>query len=69
MVKKTPQATLVGTRMFDTKGAAEKYAVEQREKKAQSGYKTRYEVDLMPDSGKFRVREFVYNSNDKGELV
>lgn len=69
MVKKTPQAVLVGSRVFDTKGEAEKYAVAERAKKSKSGYKTRYEIDLDPQSGKFRVREFVYNTDNKGNLA
>ena len=69
MVKKTPQAELVGSRIFETKGEANAYAIEQRRKKAQSGYKTRYEVDMDPQTGKFRVREFIYNTDSKGNLI
>lgn len=69
MVKKVPVASLVGSRVFDTKGAAEKYAVAERARKAQSGYRTRYEIDLDPQTGKFRVREFIYNTDSKGNLA
>lgn len=69
MVKKTPQAELVGTRMFDTKGEASAYAIDQRRKKAQAGYRTRYEIDMEPQTGKFRVREFIYNTDSKGNLI
>lgn len=69
MVKKTPAGELVGSRVFETKGEAQKYAIEQRAKKRQSGYTTRYELDMDPQTGKFRVREFVYNTDNKGNLV
>lgn len=69
MVKKSPAAELVGTRMFETKGEANAYAIDQRRKKAQAGYKTRYEVDMDPQTGRFRVREFIYNTDAKGNLI
>lgn len=69
MVKKTPAGELVGSRVFDTKAEANAYAINQRRKKAEAGYKTRYEVDMDPQTGKFRVREFVYNTDSKGNLI
>lgn len=69
MVKKTPAWSYVGSQVFDTKGAAEKYAVAERKKKATSGYKTRYEIDMDPQTGKFRVREFVYATDTEGNLA
>ena len=69
MVKTPPIGELVGSRTFETKGEANAYAVSQRRKKAEQGYKTRYEVDMDPQTGKFRVREFVYNTDSKGRLV
>lgn len=69
MVKKTPAGELVGSRVFETKGEANAYAIDQRRKKSQQGYKTRYEIDMDPQTGKFRVREFVYNTDNKGRLV
>ena len=69
MPKKPPAGELVGSRIFETKGEAQKYAVAQRAKKKQSGYTTRYEVDMDPQTGKFRVREFVYNTDSKGNLI
>lgn len=69
MPKKTPAWTLVGERSFDTKGAAERFAIEQRKRKKESGFNTRYEVTMDPSSGSFRVREFVYQTDNKGRLV
>lgn len=69
MVKTPPIGEYVGSQTFDTKGEANDFAVKQRKKKAQQGYKTRYEVDMDPQTGKFRVREFVYNTDSKGRLV
>lgn len=69
MVKKTPIYEYVGSRTFETKGEANEYAVTQRRKKGQSGYKTRYEIDMDPQTGKFRVREFIYNTDNKGNLI
>jgi hypothetical protein len=69
MVKKTPVWQLVGTRMFETKGAAEKFAIEERKRKAEAGSKTRYEIDMDPGSGQFRVREYYYATDSKGRLV
>lgn len=69
MVKKTPGYVYVGKDTFPTKGEAEKFAVKQRKKKAEEGYKTRYEIDMDPQSGQFRVREFVYMQDTKGNLI
>lgn len=69
MVKRTPAGELVGSRVFETKGEAQDYAVKQRAKKKQSGYTTRYEIDMDPQTGRFRVREFVYNTDSKGNLI
>lgn len=69
MVKKTPAWVYVGSQIFDTKGAAEKYAVAERKKKTEVGYKTRYEIDMDPQTGKFRVREFVYATDAEGNLA
>jgi hypothetical protein len=69
MVKKTPVWQLVGTRMFETKGAAEKFAIEERKRKSEAGSKTRYEIDMDPSSGQFRVREYYYATDSKGRLV
>ena len=69
MVKKTPGYVYVGKQTFETKGAAEKFAVTQRKKKAEEGYKTRYEIDMDPQSGQFRVREFVYQQDTKWNLI
>ena len=69
MVKKTPAWAYVGSQVFDTKGAAEKFAVAERKKKLTAGYKTRYEIDMDPQTGKFRVREFVYNTDTEGNLA
>lgn len=69
MVKKTPGWEFVGSQTFDTKGAANKFAIEQRARKKQAGYNTRYEVDMDPTTGKFRVREFVYVTDEKGRLL
>lgn len=68
MVKKPPAMQLVGQTTFATKGEAEKFAITQRKKKAEQGYKTRYEVDMTMD-GQFRVREFIYMTDTKGRLV
>lgn len=68
MARKPPAWQYVGQTTFDTKGAAEKFAVSQREKKKQMGYNTRYEID-MDMEGKFRVREFIYMTDAKGKLV
>jgi len=68
VVKKTPAWEYVSSTTFDTKGAAEKFAVAQRKKKAELGQKTRYEVDMDPQTGKFKVREFMYLSDEKGRL-
>lgn len=69
MPKKPPIGEYVGSRIFETKGEAQQFAVDQRRKKKQSGYVTRYELDMDPQTGKFRVREFVYNTDNKGRLV
>ena len=69
MVKKTPAWQYVGQQTFDTKGAAEKFAISERKKKSASGYKTRYEIDMDAQTGKFRVREFVYNTDAEGNLA
>jgi hypothetical protein len=69
MVKKTPVWQLVGTRMFETKGEAEKFAIAERKRKGDSGQKTRYEIDMDPGSGQFRVREYYYATDSKGRLV
>ncbi len=69
MVKTPPIGEFVGSRVFETKGEANEYAIKQRKQKAQAGYKTRYEVDMDPQTGKFRVREFIYNTDSKGRLV
>jgi len=69
VVKTPPIGEFVGSRVFETKGEANAYAISQRRKKKQSGYNTRYEVDMDPQTGKFRVREFVYNTDSKGKLV
>lgn len=59
----------VNKTVFRTKGEAEKFAIEQRAKKKQAGYNTRYEIDRIPDGSGFVVREFVYLTNEKGELI
>ncbi len=69
MPKKTPVWQLVGTQSFPTKGEAEAFAIAQRKKKSQAGYKTRYEIDMDPQSGQFRVREFYYITDNKGNLL
>lgn len=69
MVKKTPVGVKVGEQWFDTKGAAERFAISERKRKSDSGYKTRYEIDMDPASGRFRVREFVYQTDSKGRLA
>lgn len=55
--------------MFETKGEAEKFAVAERKRKGDSGQKTRYEIDMDPGSGQFRVREYYYAADSKGRLV
>ena len=69
MVKKTPSWVYVGSQTFETKGAANAFAIQQRKDKKRSGYNTRYEVDLDPQSGQFRVREFIYITDEKGRLL
>lgn len=69
MVKKAPVAELVGVTTFETKGEANEFAVKQRARKNKSGYKTRYEIDMDPQTGKFRVREFIYATDEKGRLI
>lgn len=69
MPKKTPVMELLGSTMFATKGLAEKFAISQRAKRAGSGMKTRYEIDMNPQTGEFRVREYVYQTDSKGRLV
>ena len=70
MPKKTPvQWRFVGSQEFSTKGEAERFKVEEGVRKKRAGYKTRYEVDLIPETGKFRVREFIYMSDEKGNLI
>ena len=69
MVKKTPAWEHVGTTVFETKGEASAFAVKQRARKKQSGYNTRFEIDLDPQTGKFRVREFIYATDEKGRLI
>lgn len=69
MVKKTPGYVLVGSQSFSTKKEAEEFAIEQRRTKGQQGYKTRYELDMDPTSGQFRVRVFVYVTDSKGKLI
>lgn len=69
MVKKIPGWTQVGIRTFDTKGEAEKFAISNRKEKAKQGMKTRYEINLDPSSGKFRVRIFFYLTDAKGNLI
>lgn len=68
MPKKTPAGVKVGEQWFDTKGAAERYAVAERARKKSAGYNTRYEIDMDPGTGRFRVREFVYETDAKGRL-
>lgn len=69
MVKKTPAWQYVSSATFESKGAAEKFAVSQRKRKAELGQKTRYEIDMDPQTGKFRVREFIYLADEKGRLL
>ena len=69
MVKKTPVSELVGVTTFETKGEANAFAIKQRSRKSKTGYKTRYEIDMDPQTGKFRVREFVYATDNKGRLL
>ncbi len=69
MPKKSPVQQYVGSQTFPTKGAAEKFAKEQRAKKAKEGLNTRYEIDLVPNSGEFRVRVFMYAEDAKGNLI
>lgn len=68
MVKVKPVWQLVGKRSFATKGEAEKYAVSERRRKSQMGYKTRYEIDQQMEGG-FRVREFVYAVDEEGKVT
>jgi len=69
LVKKVPAWSYVGAQIFETKAEAKQFTVTEHAKKKSLGYKTRYEVDMDPQTGKFKVREFVYMTNNKGELV
>lgn len=60
---------LLGTDTFPTKGAAEQFAIKQRQARAKVGMKTRYEIDMNPQTGDFRVREYLYASDNKGRLL
>jgi hypothetical protein len=69
MVKKAPVMQLVGTTFYPTKAEAEQFAIEQRKKRNEAGMKARYEIDMDPQTGQFRVREFFYQTDKKGKLV
>jgi hypothetical protein len=69
MPKKTPVMQLLGTDTFPTKGAADAFAIKQRADRNKVGMKTRYEIDMNPQTGEFRVREYLYATDTKGRLI
>lgn len=69
MVKKVPSWVYLNTRIFDTKGEAERFSVSFRAQKSKEGVKVRYETNMDPTSGKFRVKIFYYATDSKGGLI
>jgi hypothetical protein len=69
VVKATPGWVLTGTQSFNTKGEAERFAIDQRKQKTAQGYKVRYQLDYNPYQGMFYVKEFYYLTDNKGNLV
>lgn len=68
-IKKTPSWVYMNTRVFDTKGEAEKFAISFRAQKKKEGVKVRYEENMDATSGKFRIKVFYYATDAKGGLL
>ena len=54
---------------FPTKGAAKKFAIEQRKKAKQAGEVQRYEIQVDETTGEFKVRQRIWATDNKGRLV
>jgi hypothetical protein len=65
---KPPIGQKVSEIFFQTKQEAKQYGIDERRRKAGMGLKTRYEIDMDAQTGQFKVREFIYDTDKRGRL-